>query len=206
MVYTNYEVHDMMEVLFESRSYKAAETNWRQRHPDRFPHSRKVFSRLSRRIKNEGIIQPHHNKGKKIRCHVVRSADILASTVVSPHDSLRRRERDSGISKFTINIILQNAKFHPYRMQLHQHLIPPDFQDRLQFCNWALGQPGDFHRSVLWSDECTFKSDAEVNTWNCRYWSQHVWKVNVRCGILDDQIIGPIFLEQNLNSFRYVRF
>lgn len=42
----------------------------------------------------------------------IRSADILAEAIVAPYDSLIRRERDSGISKFTINKISQDAKFH----------------------------------------------------------------------------------------------
>lgn len=218
MVYSNEEAYEMLQVYFESGSNAtAAERLWHERYPHRFPHSRKVFTRLSARVRSLGIVQPHHNKGKIIsrRVRDVRSADIIASTMLTPQDSLRRRERDSGISFKTIARILKDTKFHPYRMELHQHLAGDDFRRRLEFCDWSLGQPDGFHREILWSDECTFKSNAEVNTWNCRYWSsenphwlttidnQHVWKINVWCGILDDRIIGPIFIEGNLNRFRY---
>lgn len=218
MVYDNEEGVLMIQILGESgNNYSGAERLWRQRYPNRTPHSRKVFERLKNRLITKGVIQPDHNKGKVIRRHVRdnRSVDILASVQITPRDSLRRRSRDSGISKTTIQRILKEAKFHPYRMILLQALEEGDFPRRLEFCNWARDQGPFFHRRILFSDECTFKSDTEVNTWNCRFWSeenphwfrevdcQHVWKVNVWCGIIDDKIIGPIFLEHNLNGARY---
>ncbi|EFN61149.1 hypothetical protein EAG_00185, partial [Camponotus floridanus] len=103
----------------------------------------------------------------------------------------------------------------PYRMSLHQAVNYDDCQNRLAFCNWIRQQPPNFHHKILFSDESTFKCDGSVNTWNCRYWSQvnphwlreidhqHIWKVNVWCGIIGSQIIGPIFFEENLNAVRY---
>lgn len=35
---------------------------------------------------------------------------------------------------------------------------------------------------------------------------QHQWKVNVWCGILDGEIIGPHFYENNLNRGMYLQF
>lgn len=219
MVYSNQEAYDMLQILFEAGSFSAAESLWRIRYPNRFPHSRKVFSRLSNRVKNDGILQPHHNKGRKIKRRIrdVRSADIVASSIIAPHDSLRRRAIDSGINYCTIRNILKDNKFHPYRMQLHQDLNNHDIVQRLQLCNWCRGQPAGFHQRILWTDECTFKSDGSVNTWNCRYWApqnphwlrtidnQHIWKVNVWCGIIDNKIIGPIVFNGNLHRHRYVQ-
>lgn len=144
MVDSNQDAYDMLQVSFEAGSFAAAERLWRQRCPNRFPHSRKVLLRLSRRMRTEGIVQPHHNKGRSIRKRVGdgRSADVVASTIVEPHDSGRRREIDSGISKSTISRILQGNKFHPYRMELHQDLNNNDFEQRLAFCNWATRQEG----------------------------------------------------------------
>lgn len=56
------------------------------------------------------------------------------------------------------------------------------------------------------------------NRHNCHYWSdenphwvrtidhQHRWSVNVWCGIVDSQIIGPHFFDQSLNGERYLQF
>ncbi|RLU20535.1 hypothetical protein DMN91_007145 [Ooceraea biroi] len=100
-------------------------------------------------------------------------------------------------------------------MSLHQVLNDADFQSRLTFCNWIREQPRTFHQNILFSDESTFKNDGNVNTWNCRYWShdnphwlreidhQHIWKVNVWCGIIGNQVVGPVFFDENLNGARY---
>ncbi|EFN89172.1 hypothetical protein EAI_12526, partial [Harpegnathos saltator] len=145
-----------------------------------------------------------------------RSVNIIASTIVEPCHSNRRREKDAGVNKFTINLIFKSNKFHPYRMELHQDLSNVDIKQRLAFCNWSRRQRENFHRCILFSEECTFKNDGELNTWNCRYWAprnlhwlrtidrQRVWKINVWCGIIDDQIIGPISFDDNLDCFRYV--
>ncbi|XP_029675902.1 uncharacterized protein LOC115243229 [Formica exsecta] len=217
MSYSNMEAYDMLLILGECRdSFSAAEILWRQRYPDQTPHSRNVFSRLAKRIQNEGVIQPHHNKGRQIH-HPIRderAAEILESAELNPRDSLRRRERNSGVSRNSIWRGFRQNKFHPYRMSLYQALNNNDFHQRLAFCNW-IRQPPDFHHKILFSDECTFKSDGSVNTWNCRHWSlvnphrlreidhQHVWKINVWCGIIGNRIIGPIFFEENLNADRY---
>lgn len=71
---------------------------------------------------------------------------------------------------------------------------------------------------ILWSDEATFHSDGSVNRHNMHYWSQtnphwmqevnhqgH-WSVNIWCGILNGQIIGPFFFDQSLNGERYLNF
>lgn len=218
MVYSNQEAHEMMLILGECRGiFAEAARVWHVRYPDRTAHSRNVFSRLSRRVRNEGIIQPHHNKGRQIRRRVRngKAPDVIASVHVSPHDSLNRRSIDAGIGKATIWRILRENKFHPYRMSLHQDLNENDLQRRMNFCNWIERQPPNFHRNILFSDECTFKSNAEVNTWNFRYWSQtnphwlrevdhqHVWKVNVWCGIYQRYIVGPVIIEPNLNGPRY---
>jgi len=91
---------------------------------------------------------------------------------LNPYDSLRRRERDSNVSRNIVWRILKNNKFYPYRMFVYQALNYNDFRQILAFCNWIRQQPHDSHLKILFSDECTFKSDGSVNIWNSRYWAQ----------------------------------
>jgi len=35
---------------------------------------------------------------------------------------------------------------------------------------------------------------------------QYQWKVNVWCGILDGQVIGPYFFENDINRVMYLQF
>jgi len=63
----------------------------------------------------------------------------------------------------------------------------------------------NFLNNILWTDEATFNSDGGVNRNNMHYWSetnprwmreiQHQgrWSINVWCGVIGSQIIGPFF-------------
>lgn len=35
---------------------------------------------------------------------------------------------------------------------------------------------------------------------------QHIWKVNVWCGIIGNQVVGPVFFDEKLNGTRYAIF
>ena len=78
-----------------------------------------------------------------------------------------------------------------------------------------IGNPS-FIFNVCFSDECTFFLNGFVNKHNCRYWdnenphlfreehTQFPQKINVWAGILGNEIIGPVFIEGNLNGELYL--
>lgn len=211
----------MLLILGESRgNFAAAERLYGERYPNRLRQSRLVFRRLLNRVRETGNIQPTHNRGNRIMRPVrhERAADVLAAAIVDPHISTRRLARDAGMNHVMVWRILSDQKFHPYHVNLHQALSGQDFQNRINFCNWFRSQNFDFSRGILWSDEATFKSTGEVNIHNAHYWSaenphwlreidnQHLWSLNVWCGIIGRQIIGPYFFDRNLTGPVYSFF
>uniref|UniRef100_V5G0A7 Transposable element Tc3 transposase n=1 Tax=Anoplophora glabripennis TaxID=217634 RepID=V5G0A7_ANOGL len=70
--------------------------------------------------------------------------------------------------------------------------------------------------NTCFSDECTFMLNGEVNRHNCRYWSdtnphlirefhtQTPQKLNVWAGILGDHLVGPFFIQGNLDGNTYL--
>lgn len=213
---------DMLMVLGEcQQNYSAAERVYNERYPDRPSASRKVFKRLADRIKR-GKVMPTHNKQEKIfrpTRNEENAVNVLAAININPNQSIRDISRDSGLSTASVWRILEDAEFHPYHLELHQALSEADKEKRSQFCQWAQAQIQDdphFFNRVLWSDEATFKSNGDVNTHNCHYWAsenphwmqqvddQHVWKINVWCGIVGNHIIGPYFFEGTVNGKTYL--
>ncbi|KAF2889724.1 hypothetical protein ILUMI_16449 [Ignelater luminosus] len=128
-------------------------------------------------MRAEGAVQAHHNKEKQVIRSVtdVKSADILISMKVNPQDFVRKLESGSGISKSTIQQILRENKPHSYRMSITKR---KRYNERLAFCHWMQNQPANFHRKIQF------------------------WKVNVWCGIMDNQIVGLLFSNDNLNGIR----
>jgi len=75
-----------------------------------------------------------------------------------------------------------------------------------------------FLKKILWTDEATFTSDGCINRRNEHHYAEHNphciketnvqgrWTVNVWIGILGDHVIGPEFIEQNVNAHYYANF
>lgn len=118
----------------------------------------------------------------------------------------------------TIDFII--FRLHPYHVVLHQALTAQDYINRLDFCHWLLQmlKQDITLPKILWTDEARFNSDGGVNLHNMHYYSQNnphwmqevqhqgKWSVNVWCGILCGQIIGPFIFDGNLNGEIYLNF
>ena len=71
---------------------------------------------------------------------------------------------------------------------------------------------------VLFSDESSFTNHGTINRHNIHYWSvvnshwlrevkhQRPWSMNVWRGIFGDQLIGPYFIDGNLNNNKFRNF
>lgn len=225
MVFSNEEAFDMLMVLGESqRCFRRAARLYAEKYPDRLHHSYNVFKRLANRVKSTSSVQPnasHRNEQirRPVRNEII--VPVLAAINFNPQDSTRRLAIDAGSNHMTDWRCLNEPKMHPYHLSLHQALHENDFDNRMNFCFWAENQlqiDRFFHYKVLWSDEATFKSNGNVNLHNMHYWAennphwmrevdnQHVWSLNVWCGILGLQIIGPHFFERTLNGEVYEDF
>ena len=121
---------------------------------------------------------------------------------------------------FLLNITTYPFRLHPYHIQVHQALNEDDFDNRLNFCHWLrtmLRENRLLLSKILWTDEATFHSNGGVNRHNMHYWDatnphwmrevqQVRWSLNVWCGILGRQIIGPFFFDQTVNAQTYHNF
>lgn len=146
------------------------------------------------------------------------SLNVLLSFTENPHDSIRRVSQEHNISKSSVHNILKTAKFHPFKVHLVHKLNEDDFDRRVEFCEDMMArivENPNFPSNIAFSDEATFQLDGSLNRHNCRYWaqenphwmredkSQYPQKLNVWAGILNNRIIGPFFIDGNLNAQNY---
>ncbi|KZC13210.1 hypothetical protein WN55_05887 [Dufourea novaeangliae] len=128
---------------------------------------------------------------------------------LNPNANTRQLTRENGISQRSVLRILHLNKFHAFHVSLHQELHGNDFQNRVNFCAWDLQKLQSdelFLTKVLFTDEAIFTNCGQVNRHNMHYWSienprwlrkldkQRPWSVNVWCGLLNGEIIGPYLL------------
>ncbi|XP_071053655.1 uncharacterized protein [Onthophagus taurus] len=62
----------------------------------------------------------------------------------------------------------------------------------------------DFIKNILFTDESTFPLHGRHNPSVARYWYTISPNINVWAGLVGDHIIGPFFIEGNLNGHKYL--
>lgn len=220
MAFTHLEKCDMLEAYLVCRknSVRALE-QYGQMYPERDLPNRRYFLKLYRKFRrNEGVFAKGRTK-KHFIINEQTEVDVLAYFEAYKNNSTRDLARDSGLSLFTILRILKKYKFVPYKYRPVQTLLPGDTERRLIFCQWFVDmcrQNLNFLRHIIWSDEANFSNRGMFNRKNMHYWSrenlflphprnpQVRFSINVWCGLIGSQIIGPIFYEGSLTGRRYV--
>lgn len=198
----------------------AAARLYRERYPneERYPDYR-VFIYVHRSY-TEGVIpgrQVNRDAGNILGPD--DEEEVLACVEESPDISVRAIERQIGIPKTVVHRILRVHRYHPYHLQRVQTLLPRDHAPRVLFCQRMLERHAadpDFLSKILWTDESTFKKDNFMNMHNLHCWSlanphairedrsQYQFKINLWCGIINGQVVGPIEIPGAFNGQHYL--
>lgn len=194
-----------------------------QRFHQLFPHrptpSRMGISKMFEKLRRTGSVFNRPKSGRP-RSATNEANEIMAigSVYMKSQQSLREVAIETGNSITSVWRILRRYKFHPYGVKLTQELNEADFDIRLDFCDLIERKIRDpnFLKNICFSDESTFHLTGYVNRHNCRYWceenpnehieahTQRPLKRNVWAGILGNEIIGPFFIDGNLDGPKYI--
>lgn len=147
--------------------------------------------------------------------------EVLNFIERSPHASTRYIASQLGTSRMTVHRILKKHGFHPYKATTVQELSGQDFVRRWNFTELLIYriflQP-NFLKWLCFSDECIFYEDGTFNRHNNHWWAQgnphwtrvthrqSRYSVNVWAAIIGDHVIGPVFIDGNVNGESYLRF
>ncbi|KAG2470428.1 HDA11 deacetylase, partial [Polypterus senegalus] len=157
------------------RSNRVIAADFSARHPTSPPISHATVSKLLAKFRETGSVLDLPKCGRmKTVTNEETSVAVLASFSKSPQRSTHRMSLESGISRTFLRRILATHKWHPYNLQLLQHLNEDDPDRRTEFAEWAkqkLEQDPPFTHKILFSDEANFYVNGEVNKQNRRYWS-----------------------------------
>lgn len=219
MVYTTEERVEIVTLYFKNGEM-ARETAriFNESHPGKNLSHPYVIDLISKFMETGSVANKKHERQHTITNEDMQVA-ILGHTEVDPTSSTRKLAEISGIPRSSLQRILKQHKYHPYKIHLVQELNEDDPDRRIQFCEEmserSLNNP-NFLYSTCFSDECTFFLNGHVNRHNCRYWSdsnprimreqhtQYPEKLNVWAGILGNNIVGPFFLPNNLTGESYL--
>ncbi len=92
----------------------------------------------------------------------------------TPKQSARQIAQDFSMADHSFHCMLKKMNFCCYRLRLLHALHEIDSDRRIKFCEWYSNCEGDnpaFDRTILWSDEATFKLNGHINWHNAVYWA-----------------------------------
>ncbi|KAJ8915734.1 hypothetical protein NQ315_000670, partial [Exocentrus adspersus] len=119
--------------------------------------------------------------------------------------SINKASQQLGMSRFSVYKNLKILKYHPYKIHLHQELNEDYFDRRVQFSEIMMEriiQDANFLPLIIFSDEASFQLNGNSDEnphWMLEKHTQHPQKINVWVGLFGDQIIGPFFINGNLD-------
>lgn len=126
---------------------------------------------------------------------------------------------EMNIEPRTVRNILKRNKYRCYKLQTTQEIFPEDRQKRMEFCEDMMNRANEnetFIENILFTDESSFNLHGHHNPSvavgysrenqhiTIPYRTQYPQKVNVWAGILGNSIIGPFFINGNLNADKYL--
>lgn len=191
-----------------------------QHFPNINPPSRQAIHNLNKRFEETGSVADLQRSGRPKSVTTEQNLTTVAQSFVqSPSKSTRRASSELGISRTSLRRMMKSVGLKPFRPTLLQGLNEDDPDRRMEFCEWyVIRQEADnnFYKSILWSDEATFKLNGRVNRHNCVYWDSenpylvmetqlNAPGVTVWAGICAGGLIGPYMFEQTVNAENYLQ-
>jgi transposase len=180
-----------------------------------------TISRIISKFDENGCIQSDHNTINRTSYILTLSKTSEIISLISSNNRMSTQTIANlvNVSKSSVHKVLVSNGYKAYHFTNHQELQGSDCIKRIEFYEWIsskLSGDPNFANKILFSDEATFTLNGEMNSQNCRYWSTtnlHLFnstnnqlqqKLNVWCGIVGGKIIGPFYIEGNLNSEKYL--
>lgn len=208
--------------LADGNSYEAKRI-YQARYPNRVAPCTQTFVSLHRRLSETGSfarVSDIPGRPRTVRTPQLEEA-VLNRIEEDPETSTRKIANEVNASHQTVLRILQDQQMYPYHIQRVQALLPRDYPQRVNFCQWfleRLARNPQFLNNFFFTDEANFSKNAITNFHNNHVWSQenphaiseryfqYQFSLNVWAGIVGDRLIGPFFLPQRLDGQTYRHF
>lgn len=210
--YTDIQYTDMVMCYAASGCIlDAARDMYRQMHRFEPVPARGTILGAVQRLRDFGVFRRPNVDAGRPRGDARLEEEIIEYFDDNPMASTNDAAQQFGVSQYFAWQLVRESGKHPYHFRRVQELLTTDFTPRLEFCNWLVEEP----RNILWTDESTFSRVGIFNQHNAHWWAsenphvtmadhfQHRFSVNVWAGLLNNVVLGPVFL-QRLNGASYL--
>lgn len=225
-MYSNEEYADMIMCYGFCQGVSThARAEYALRYPGRRLPDLGVFDGVYRRLRETGSFRRRtSDMGRPHRYRVEDEDEIRRLFIEDPTTSTNVVAKLLGISQWKVWFTMNTAGYYPYHYTPVHAIEEGDSLRRLDFCRFLLNadiEDPQFLKKILWTDESKFDKDGITNYHNAHFWtpkedgnpnkkrvkgSQRRFSLNVWMGIIDNHLIGPYFMPQNLNGECYEEF
>ena len=175
----NYSNEDLMKlfILHGQCDQIIAKTcrKFNEMFPDLQPMNKRKFVRLQNNFINYGSkLKSERRLPKPVTFVEDNIINVLAYFHAYPQSSTRSAEDDLGLTRASVQRILDNHDMHPYKFTKVQALKPEDYERRVQFCETILirtQEDPNFLKKIIWTDEAKFSREGIFNRRNEHFWA-----------------------------------
>lgn len=220
MGYSLAERKEILEIYLTNNKNKyLAEREYARKFPQRRVPSKNTFSNIYRKFRNGESLKDKKREKQRPKTGEGMEMDVLLFFTEHPNKSTNAAAEEFDVSQASIRRILKRYKYKPYSILPVQLLTENNFADRRDFCREMIERAendNNFLKNLFWTDESSFSTAGLFNRKNAHYWATenpHIIKkiktqgyntVNVWCGIHQNTIVGPVFINGSLNAVRYL--
>lgn len=144
---------------------------------EKYPEQRirqATVSKIVHKFDEQGNVRDLPRTGRRRTVSENDRQNVMLTVTENPQTSVRSAAANLNLTKSSTHRTLQKEKWHPYKVNVLQELLPQDTDRRLEFCeiitNLFEREP-DIKNKIIFSDEATFYLNGTVNRQNTRFWS-----------------------------------
>jgi hypothetical protein len=174
-----------------------------------------VFTRVHQYLREKGSF-PSVNRyaDRQVQRSVEEDEHVIDMLQRSPRTSIRRISARLRIPHMRVWRTLHTEGMYPYHIARVQNLEPADMCSWSELCCCINFNPRVLSK-VSYTDKAHLTRNGVNNTRNSHLWVrnntygtveikyQHRFSVNVWCGLIGDQLIGPYIFPQRLTGALY---
>jgi transposase len=220
-VFTTKERFELVTAFIKGMSSREISQNFAAAYPDRPIPSKTIIIKWYNAFRITGCLNLGHKKRKRNSNVVTEDLTMNLCLAVEEEDTttLSNLAEEFHASRSSCFKALKIEKFKSYRIKNVQKLLPRDYFPRMEFCEFwmeKINEDRNILNKILFSDESSFTLNGKINKQNRRVWArenpyrrqekhtQYRQKVNVWVGIIGNNLVGPFFIDGNLNQQKYL--
>lgn len=218
-VYALDEKIQIVKWFYSGNSLRVVRDLFNARFENRPVPSVTTIRRIVTNFESKGCLSYANHKRTRRPVNNDLELRVCATVELDPCLSSRQIADEVHLHHTTVLKILKKHEYRSFKTSKSHTIYPNDQIKRMLFCERLIelsNNDPNFIKNIIFTDESTFPINGRHNPSIIRCWSrnnphryynyrtQYPRKLNTWMGIVGDHILGPFFIDGNLNGVKYL--